>query len=303
MISLVMAVYNGEQYIVQQLDSIKNQTLVPDEVIIHDDRSTDNTVSIIADYIKENNLKWSVVVNDVNQGYSKNFSNLIKEAKGDIVFLADQDDIWLLDKIEKMVGVMEKHPEIGLLTSNVIPFYTGKNPQKVNFEKFDKNKRLIQIMDKTRWIKPIRPGCSMCFRPSKIEGYDELWYDMYPHDCLLWGLSVLTDSAYLLNEDTIEFRRHDSNTSSRGGRTTDNRVRVISREIEYIQRMLKYQKNVGNSSLVDMLEKQMNLYTARLAALKEKNAWKIFKLLPKLKYFGRNRFWVTDIYYCLRKRR
>ena len=182
MISLVMAVYNGEKYILQQLDSIKNQTLAPDEVIIHDDKSTDESVSIVVDYIKKNGLKWSIVVNNVNQGYSRNFSNLIKEARGDIVFLADQDDVWLPDKIEKMTKVMEEHPEISLLASNVKPFYTGQNPQKVNFEKFDRRRELIPIRDKSKWIKPIRPGCAMCIRPSKYEGYDELWYDKYPND-------------------------------------------------------------------------------------------------------------------------
>ena len=303
MISLVMAVYNGEKYILQQLDSIKNQTLAPDEVIIHDDKSTDESVSIVVDYIKKNGLKWSIVVNNVNQGYSRNFSNLIKEARGDIVILADQDDVWLPDKIEKMTKVMEEHPEISLLASNVKPFYTGQNPQKVNFEKFDRRRELIPIRDKSKWIKPIRPGCAMCIRPSKFEGYDELWYDKYPHDCLLWGLSVLSNSAYLLNEETIEFRRHDSNTSSRGGRTSQNRIRIISQEIEYIQRMLNYQKKVGNSNLVDMLEKQLDVYKTRLGALEEKNVWKIFLLLPRIKYFGRNRFWLTDMYYCAKKRR
>lgn len=300
MISLVMAVYNGEKYILQQLDSIKWQTLQPDEVIIHDDQSRDATASIINNYIKKNNLKWCFTVNETNQGYSKNFSNLIKQAKGDIVFLADQDDIWKKDKIEKMTAIMEKHPEISLLTSNVRPFYTGINPQKVNFEKFSKRKRLIQITEKTKWIKPIRPGCSMCIRPLKFEGYDKLWFNQYPHDCLLWGLSVLSGSAYLLNEETVEFRRHDSNTSSRGGRTADNRIKIISGEIEYIHRMLKYQKDIGNVNLVNILEKQLNVYEIRLNALKEKNVFKIVKLMPQLKYFGRNRFWLTDIYYCVK---
>lgn len=140
----------------------------------------------------------------------------------------------------------------------------------------------------------------MCIRPFDFKGYDELWYDKYPHDCLLWGMSVLSESAYLLNEDTIKFRRHDTNASSRGGTTSDNRIKVIDREIEFIQRMLNYQKNIGNSNIVDMLEKQMNVYRTRLEALKEKSVLKIIKLLPQLKYFGRNRFWLTDIYYCMK---
>lgn len=302
MISLVLATYNGEKYILEQLESIKNQTLKPDEVIICDDKSTDNTFSMISEYIKENKLSWLLYVNDNNQGYSRNFSNLIKKAKGDIIFLADQDDIWFLDKIERMSKIIEENQKISLLASNILPFYVGHNPQKINFEKFRENKKIIKIDDKLKWIKPIRPGCSMCIRPSKFSEYDEIWYDKYPHDCLLWGISVLNDGAYLLNEETIKFRRHDNNTSSRGGRTSDNRIRTIGREIEYIKRMLEYQKKKNNKNITKLLEKQLDVYIKREKGLKKCNVFQIIFLFPKIRYFGRCRFWLTDIYYCIKRR-
>ena len=100
MISLVMTTYNGLKYISEQLESIKNQTVLPDEVLIYDDRSTDGTYEYVQEYIKTNKLdKWNVVRNKENKGYSLNFSDAMKESHGDIVFLCDQDDIWHLSLI------------------------------------------------------------------------------------------------------------------------------------------------------------------------------------------------------------
>lgn len=120
MISLVMTTYNGLKYISEQLESIKNQTVLPDEVLIYDDRSTDGTYEYVQEYIQTNKLdKWNVVRNKENKGYSLNFSDAMKESHGDIVFLCDQDDIWHLDKIKVMSEIMNSHPEIELLASNV----------------------------------------------------------------------------------------------------------------------------------------------------------------------------------------
>lgn len=137
MISIVMATYNGKNFIEEQLESLRNQTLVADEVIIADDRSTDGTYEFILDYIKSHSLeKWSVYRNENNLGYSKNFSKLLMKASGEIIFLADQDDIWHNDKVEQMYSVMESNKQIQLLASNPHPFYEGNKPQKVNYEKF-----------------------------------------------------------------------------------------------------------------------------------------------------------------------
>jgi len=137
MISLVMTTYNGLKYISEQLDSIRTQTLLPDEVLIYDDRSTDGTYEYVQEYIDRYNLHtWKVYRNKENKGYSLNFSDAIDSAKGELIFLCDQDDIWHLDKIKVMSEIMNSHPEIQLLASNVHPFYDGEHPQKVNFEKF-----------------------------------------------------------------------------------------------------------------------------------------------------------------------
>lgn len=299
MISVVMAVYNGEKYIKEQLDSLRDQTLKPDEVLIFDDRSTDNTFSFVKKYISKYNLQnWEIYLNKTNKGYSRNFSDAIRCAKGNIIFLADQDDIWHVDKIEKMKCIMEENCDILLLVSNVHPFYVGENPQKVNLEKVYSRKDVIKIRDIYKWIKPMRPGCSMCFRKELIQDYDKVWFENYPHDCLLWGLAVLSQNAWLYNRETIEFRRHDTNASSRGMHRKDYRMEMIGNEMEIMKRMRDYYGSLGSKEKVSIIEKQLELYKKREKYICTRNISKALMLLPKIRLYGRKRFWLTDVYYC-----
>ena len=117
-ISLVMATYNGAKYLNEQLDSIKNQTLKLDEVIIVDDVSTDDTSYLVEKYISNHQLNWIFIKNEKNLGYKGNFKKGLAHASGDVIFLCDQDDIWHLDKVERMVEALKNHPEIKALASS-----------------------------------------------------------------------------------------------------------------------------------------------------------------------------------------
>ena len=101
--SVVMTVYNGSRYLLEMLDSLRNQTRAIDEVLFFDDRSTDSSREIIQTYISEHKLSnWKLIINENNKGWEKNFTNGISAATGDIIFPCDQDDVWHLDKIEKI---------------------------------------------------------------------------------------------------------------------------------------------------------------------------------------------------------
>ncbi len=115
--AVAMALYNGEKFLHKQLESIRTQTKAPDQVILCDDGSSDGTVQLVRDYIREHALeeRWTLWVNEKNLGYARNFFHAMERCEADLIFLADQDDIWKPDKIEKMASVMEQRPEIGLL--------------------------------------------------------------------------------------------------------------------------------------------------------------------------------------------
>ena len=111
-LSVVISTYNGSKYILEQLDSIRNQTRRADEVMIIDDCSTDDTVEKINNFLKKYNLNnWKIVKNVENKGWKRNFMEGIWRSNGDLIFPCDQDDIWMPDKLQLMEAIMVEHPE------------------------------------------------------------------------------------------------------------------------------------------------------------------------------------------------
>ena len=107
-ISVVMATYNGEKYIKEQMESILAQSLQYFEFIICDDCSTDSTVQILNEYAARDK-RIKVFVNEHNLGFKKNFEKAISFCSGDYIALSDQDDIWTKDHLEKLFSIIGNH--------------------------------------------------------------------------------------------------------------------------------------------------------------------------------------------------
>lgn len=112
MISVAMCTYNGERFLKEQLESIFSQTCPPDEIIICDDCSKDHTVQLAYSLLAKWNGKWQIVQNKRNLGFRKNFEQAIQLCQGDVIFLSDQDDVWMPEKIETMMRVFKKYPNV-----------------------------------------------------------------------------------------------------------------------------------------------------------------------------------------------
>lgn len=115
MISVALCTYNGASFIRDQLESIMRQTLKPDEIVICDDCSHDDTVKIIQDTLSRYTGKWNLTCNQENLGYKRNFEKAIRLCHGDIIYLSDQDDVWHLEKIETMQHVFLNHPDVQMV--------------------------------------------------------------------------------------------------------------------------------------------------------------------------------------------
>lgn len=101
-VSVAMAVYNGEKYLTEQVDSILSQFNDDDELIVSYDESKDASLSILEDYVKKDN-RVKVFKNPYKPGVVKNFQNAVEHCTGDIIFYSDQDDVWMGDKIETVM--------------------------------------------------------------------------------------------------------------------------------------------------------------------------------------------------------
>ena len=116
--SVALCTYNGGRYVGEQLDSIAAQTRQPDELIICDDRSTDETVRVVEEFAKSAGFGVRLYVNGRNLGSTKNFERAIGLCGGELIALADQDDVWLPGKLERLEQEFERDPCAGLVFSD-----------------------------------------------------------------------------------------------------------------------------------------------------------------------------------------
>lgn len=117
-ISVAMTTYNGASYLREQLDSIFAQTRMPDEIIVCDDQSSDQSAEILRDYADRSPCHMKVVVNDKRLGSIKNFEKAIDLCAGDVIALCDQDDVWRPQKLSVIESAFAADSEIGVVLTN-----------------------------------------------------------------------------------------------------------------------------------------------------------------------------------------
>lgn len=213
-VSVCMAVYNGAKFIRQQLESILCQSRRPDEVIMCDDGSKDDTVRIIKEFIRENSLQntWKLFQNEQNKGYPGNFYHTMALCGGEIIFLADQDDIWHEDKIAHMCQAFEKYPEANVISCRLkLIDAEGTDIHSIMMPVRGTNRKdLHKISIENVFYKCEWPGMVMAFRQD--------WYQnrigrdsVIPHDFLICTRAAEEGGFYQMDEVLACHRRHDSN--------------------------------------------------------------------------------------------
>ena len=116
--SVAMCTYNGSRYLRAQLESIGTQIRLPDELVVCDDHSSDDTVRIVEQFAVSAGFPVRLEVNSRNLGSTKNFQKAIQGCKGDFTALADQDDVWLPQKLKTLEAEFDRDPSVGLVFSD-----------------------------------------------------------------------------------------------------------------------------------------------------------------------------------------
>ena len=112
MIDIVLATYNGEKYVGEQIESIINQTYKDWKLIIRDDGSKDKTAEVIEKYAAKDNRITIIKDGIGNLGFNGNFTKLLETSSQDYVMICDQDDVWIPEKIEIMFNEISKYSKI-----------------------------------------------------------------------------------------------------------------------------------------------------------------------------------------------
>ena len=222
LVSVAMAAYNGEKYISQQLQSIVDQTYCNIEIIITDDKSTDNTIQIINDFQKNYNNIF-LFCNKENLGITKTFENSFKNCKGDFIAISDQDDIWELNKIEVMLN------EIGEEDA----FYS-------NSQFIDKNGKFLEIDFKSsRTLKSYYsgvpfllshciPGHAILMKTGFLEKLlpfpEGLIFDRWITYC-----SAANNGLKYIDKPLVRYRQHETNAIGIRGNSKSRRHRETTK--------------------------------------------------------------------------
>lgn len=207
-VSVAMATYNGEKYLKQQIDSILSQLRDGDELIISDDHSKDETVSIIEDYQKKD-PRVKLYYNE-EKGVTSNFENAIKRTKNDIIFLSDQDDIWKPEKVKTVLSYYEKNPHIQMIMSDITVVDNELHPTIESFYQFRGSRAgVLKNIIKNSYI-----GCAMSFRNELKPKILPIPRNVPMHDMWIGLVADMYHAALLIPEKLIYYRRHDATVTT-----------------------------------------------------------------------------------------
>lgn len=203
--SIAMATYNGADYIKQQLQSFAEQTLLPDELIVTDDGSTDATVDIIKDFARTVPFNVRVERNHENLGYAQNFSKAISLCSGDVIFLSDQDDVWLPEKLARILHEFSVRPEIQILINDAKIVDGELNG--TGLTKFQQIQALGLSSSNNN------TGCCSAFRGDFRNILLPIPEFFVGHDHWLHLIADLLEVRFALPEPLQLYRRHEANAS------------------------------------------------------------------------------------------
>jgi glycosyltransferase involved in cell wall biosynthesis len=204
-ISIAMATYNGARFIEEQLRSFVKQTRRPDELVISDDGSTDATGEIISQFATSAPFPVCCFQNTGSPGYTGNFSSAIERTTGDLVFLSDQDDVWLPSKLANVERLARTHPDKLLFINDAAMAHRDLRPTGLT--------KLGQIRSLGLGDETFVMGCCCGVRRQLLTFGMPIPEGFHGHDNWLVGLSNGL-GATLIHEEVLQlYRRHDQNQS------------------------------------------------------------------------------------------
>lgn len=226
-----MTTYNGEKFLRQQLNSIVSQTHTNLEIIICDDQSTDATYKILQEYATLDD-RIKLYLNDTNFGPIKNFEKALSFCSGEYIALADQDDIWMPNKIENILNHL-KDADIVLGDCHII----DENDAVLFDSFFEQNNSksgLISNLFKNSYI-----GCCMAFNRKILVKALPFPSDIPMHDWWIGLIGEACGKSIFCKEKLIAYRRHETNASASAGISQYGLLQKVHFRIVMLKNLLK----------------------------------------------------------------
>ncbi len=231
-ISVALCTYNGEKYIAEQLQSILDQTRLPDEIIICDDNSSDRTLDITKDVLEKNVFRnYKIEINNPPKKTIKNFEKAIMMCTGDWIFLSDQDDVWDKNKVEKLLGCIRKKTLL-LFTNGHLIDESGNKIHSTLWDKWD-----FTVQQRERWINNKLAFQDLLQNRNYVTGATVLLSrkllkqaipitvpDGHYHDAWFAMHAAAKNGLHFLDDSTISYRIHPQQQVgiSKSGKNTES---------------------------------------------------------------------------------
>lgn len=269
LISVALCTCNGEKYIYEQLHSIVNQTLMPNEIIVCDDASDDGTLEIINFFVqKYPMIRWVVKQNISRKGVRLNFEQAIMNASCDFIATSDQDDIWEKNKLEVLLDLIQKEG-VALVHTDFQLIDAEGNPLEA------KNGVPLELSLKSYIFENNNvTGCTCFFRAGLKDKLSPFPRNFYYHDRWIAIVAFNNGGIYFCNQPLIRYRQHDANvvaTLGGGGKSKKDTVKSIQKKADDLLLLIKKRKEIKYSwSVYLLLLKQFCTCKTGLAYLKMK---------------------------------
>ncbi|WP_438467772.1 glycosyltransferase family 2 protein [Streptococcus pluranimalium] len=298
-VNIVMSTYNGEKYLADQIKSIQSQTFEDWQLLIRDDGSSDNTVSLIRDMAKKDDRIH--FINDgqnENYGVIKSFYHLVKYDSADYYFFSDQDDVWLPEKIE--VTLKRAQSET---SAKPLLVYTDLKVVNEDLEVLQEsmiksqshhaNTELVQELTENT----VTGGTMMINKAlaDKWQVYDNLLM----HDWYLALLAASLGKLVYIDQATQLYRQHDANVL--GARTWSKRAKNWLKPNTLISKywwLIKSSQNQAEKLLAQEMSESSTQMVKAYVHLMDKNWMDRWRLLNQYK-FKKNRWFHTFVFTIL----
>jgi glycosyltransferase involved in cell wall biosynthesis len=287
-VSIVMCTYNGSLYLRRQLDTIVNQTYPLLEIIIQDDCSTDATMEILHEYAE----KYSIIriyQNEERKGHILNFFSATNRASGEYIAFADQDDIWKLDKIEKLLECIGNY---WMAICFSIPFF-NENEIKEDIDLTTLNIPNLAL-ERQLYVGSAAAGHAMLIHRILLKKVPQKFFKSKErgHDVLLHIVAAAYNKVVFCKNTATYFRRHPSACSYI---VAENAEKSISNAIAYLRRTLSLYKE-SRPFVEERLISVMNILSSLPDdAYVRQDALKLGKA-------HLNHHWIKTFYYCVKFR-
>ena len=220
-LSVAMAVYNGEKYLKEQLESILRQIdFEKDEIVISYNLSVDSTWDMLLKYSQM--YACIRVLNCEEKGIQANFNNALNHSQGKYVFLSDQDDVWLDNKIERCLKCFKKeHADLIMHAGYIVDQNLNSNANRTIFHEKKVSRGLLKNA-----IHCSYHGCCLAMTNEFCRQVLPLPRGPFLHDMWIGEVAELfRKRVVFLNEKCILYRRHGENCSGSKGRTIYQKIR------------------------------------------------------------------------------